>query len=154
MSGIVTIDPSTGAIYLYLPAHPRTPGCVARTVEAKAGSVMIDLDACCTPIGVEVLHSALTPAQRHARSLADRAGRAYVTMIDGRVAIILPESGKDNADGEEYIAAAISDALGKAGAAFAMLMAGLCPWCRRPFSQPTVSAEHGLTWSCLDGCNP
>lgn len=32
----------------------------------------------------------LTPKQRLAQADADRAGRALVTMIDGRVAIILP----------------------------------------------------------------
>lgn len=119
MSGIVTVDPSTGATYVYLPKHPRTPGCVARTVEAEPGAITIDFDAEGAPIGVEILHRALTPAQQAARSLADRQGRAHVTMIDGRVAIILLDSGTDDAGCEasaSYIAAVV-DALGKAGLA-------------------------------------
>ena len=119
MSGIVTIDPSTGATYVYLPEHPRKPDCVARTVQAEPGAITIDFDAGGTPIGVEVLHRALTPAQRQARSLADQDGRAHVTMIEGRVAIILPDSGTDDAGCEasaSYIAA-VCAALEKAGLA-------------------------------------
>lgn len=50
-----TVDPSTGAVYVYLPGHPSAPGCVARTVELAPG-VLIDHDAAGRIIGVEVVN--------------------------------------------------------------------------------------------------
>lgn len=35
----------------------------------------------------------------------------------------------------------------------ALVLEGNCPRCGRRISDPTVDAD-GLTWSCLEGCNP
>lgn len=43
--------------------------------------------------------SQLTPAQQGALAAADKAGRALVTMIDGRIAIVLPPVSVDDAPG-------------------------------------------------------
>lgn len=45
---------SPGCAYVYLPNHPRSFRCVARTVEVTPG-VMLDLDASGAVIGIEVL---------------------------------------------------------------------------------------------------
>ncbi|HEY6728325.1 MAG TPA: hypothetical protein VI197_30150 [Polyangiaceae bacterium] len=43
----------------------------------------------------------LTDAQQRAQRLADAGGRALVTMIDGRVAIILPPARDHEATAEQ-----------------------------------------------------
>jgi uncharacterized protein YuzE len=51
----------TTAAYLYLPNHPASAGCVARTVRLdsvlnyKGSDIMIDLDATGAVIGIEIL---------------------------------------------------------------------------------------------------
>jgi len=46
--------------------------------------------------------------------------------------------------------ALLYEALGQA----VRLQKGECPCCGNPMLNVDVSREHGLRWSCLEGCNP
>jgi hypothetical protein len=35
-----------------------------------------------------------------------------------------------------------------------LLLDGRCPWCAHPMQNISVDAEHGVRWSCFEGCNP
>lgn len=35
-----------------------------------------------------------------------------------------------------------------------LVIRGRCPWCGHRLENVGVSSENGVTWSCLEGCNP